>query len=49
LKSLEDMIKRGGGEKVGKDVEISAEWRKLTKGKDLCYKCGVKGYFGRDC
>jgi hypothetical protein len=48
LKSLEDMVKRGGGEKVGQDVETSAEWCKLTKEKDLCYKCDVKGHFGRD-
>jgi hypothetical protein len=49
LKSLEDMVKRGGGEKVSKDVEASAEWRKLTKDKELCYKCSAKGHFDKDC
>jgi hypothetical protein len=50
LKSLEDMVKRGGGEKVSKNVEAtSAEWRKLTKDKELCYKYDAKGHFGRDC
>jgi len=46
---LEDLIQKGGGQFVGRDVRNVQEWWKMATDKGVCGNCAAKGHTARYC